>query len=126
GALIETLPLPQLRGHAELASAIVRQEQDGLVRRMPVKELTSSGELPSIAARLADASPDIGLPGIGTFEIDYGIRPASLPMVSYVDVLRGAFDLASIAGKDVIVGAVAIELGDTLPVPVWRNLPGPV
>ncbi len=44
--------------------------------------------------------------------------------MSYLDVLDGAIDM--LAGKTVFVGATALELGDTMPVPVHRALPGVV
>jgi signal transduction histidine kinase len=56
--------------------------------------------------------------------IDYGIRPETLPHLSFAAVLSGHFDPAAIAGKNVIVGATAVELGDYYPVPLYGQLPG--
>ena len=47
------------------------------------------------------------------------------PRISYVDVLRGNFAAEELAGKTVIVGTTAAELGDSLPVPVYRAMAGP-
>lgn len=58
--------------------------------------------------------------------IDFSINPQSIPRVSYVDVLRGTADLSLLAGRTVIIGGTAIELGDRLPVPVFGVLPGVV
>ena len=44
--------------------------------------------------------------------IDFSIDPATIPQLSYVDVLNGSFDAATVAGKSVLIGPVAIELGD--------------
>jgi PAS domain S-box-containing protein len=115
GALVETLPLAELGRAARLGSVNVRQANDGLVRR-----LGPSGSRPNAASVLA------GRNGRGEFEIDYGIRADSVPRLSYVDVLEGRLAPGALAGKDVIVGAAAIELGDILPVPVYGNLPGPL
>ena len=60
------------------------------------------------------------------YYIDYSIRPASIPHISFVDVLRGRLSPAAIAGKTVIVGASAIELGDIVAVPVYGAVSGAV
>ena len=57
------------------------------------------------------------------FLIDYGIRPETLPHLSFADVMSGRFDPAAVAGKSVIVGATVVELGDYFPVPVYAQLP---
>ena len=54
------------------------------------------------------------------------IDPATIPQLSYVDVLQGRFDPAAVAGRSVLIGPVAIELGDWRSVPRYRALPGPL
>ena len=56
--------------------------------------------------------------------IDFAISPASFTYFSYNDVLAGRVAPAEFAGKTVYVGATAIELGDMVPVPVHRAMPG--
>jgi diguanylate cyclase (GGDEF)-like protein/PAS domain S-box-containing protein len=56
--------------------------------------------------------------------IDYSIAPSSFAYVSYVDVMEGRVPQALLAGKNVYVGATAVELGDMLAVPLHRSLPG--
>ena len=52
------------------------------------------------------------------FLIDFSIRAASIPSVSYVDVLRGdAATLGKLKGKKVIIGGTALELGDRFSIP---------
>ena len=58
--------------------------------------------------------------------IDFSIDPATIPMLSFVDVLAGRFDPGQVAGKSVLIGATAIELGDWRSVPHYRALPGPL
>lgn len=41
-------------------------------------------------------------------------------------MLDGRLDAGALNGRHVVVGATALELGDTLPVPVYRALPGAV
>jgi PAS domain S-box-containing protein len=118
---IVSTPIPALREAARLALVNVRAEADGRVRSYIGRDNLAGVEVPSLAAVLAEPArgPAAGL-------IDFAVDPSSLPRLSYVDVLRGAFDPAAVAGKAVIVGATAVELGDQLPVPVYGILPGSV
>jgi len=116
---ILTEPLPALRAAADLASVSVRPDEDGVVRRIRVREPWRGGFLPSIPARLAGAAdaPE-------SFYIDFGFEPGTIPQISYADVLADSFDPKAVAGKLVIVGATAVQLGDYLPVPRFGVLPG--
>jgi diguanylate cyclase (GGDEF)-like protein/PAS domain S-box-containing protein len=61
------------------------------------------------------------------FLIDFGIRAASVPVVSYVDVLEGRTEaLRMVSGKKVIIGATALELGDRFSVPNGAVISGPL
>jgi PAS domain S-box-containing protein len=122
GGTILTGPNAAFADHAMLGTVTVLPEADGRIRRADMGDVYGSGGLPSMAAQLAGRA----LPSDETFYIDFGIRPETLPTISYADVLEGRFDRAAIAGKAVIVGATAVELGDEFPVPVYRSLPGPV
>ena len=60
------------------------------------------------------------------FLIDYSIRAARIPKVSFADVLRGdEATLQKLEGKKVIVGGTALELGDRFSVPNGRSSPAP-
>jgi PAS domain S-box-containing protein len=122
GQFVYSEPLPRFRQHAHLVSVNVRPDSDGLVRRMATAAVASDGTaLNSLIAGLG-AAPAQELSA--TFYSDYAIHPGTIPQISYSDVLSGAFDPTFFAGKRVIVGATAIELGDIVPVPVWRAMPG--
>ena len=56
--------------------------------------------------------------------INYGLDLASIIRLSYVDVLKGRFDPRIVSGRNVMIGATALELGDWLAVPVYKALPG--
>src|SRR5258707_7311781 len=61
------------------------------------------------------------------FLIDFGIRTASIPKVSYIDVLRGdEATLAKLRNKKVIIGGTALELGDRFSTPNGGIVSGPV
>jgi diguanylate cyclase (GGDEF)-like protein/PAS domain S-box-containing protein len=114
-------PLPQFSKYAWSAVVNVAIEPDGLVRRYPNGETIDGKFLPSVGALLA-----------GKYEtkeeslwIDFSIRADSVPMISYVDVLRG--DPAAVKmlkDKKVIIGGIAIELGDRFNVPNGHIIPG--
>jgi diguanylate cyclase (GGDEF)-like protein/PAS domain S-box-containing protein len=57
--------------------------------------------------------------------IDFAIRAASVPTVSYIDVLRRDPDaMRMLTGRKIIVGATAVELGDRVNVPSGQVIPG--
>ncbi|MGY8666484.1 EAL domain-containing protein [Bradyrhizobium sp. UFLA05-109] len=101
----------------------VSVESDGLVRRYPFGERLGEEFVPSMAAVLAGQYANRSLP----FLIDFSIRAASIPRVSFVDVLRGdATTLSKLKDKKVLVGATALELGDRFSVPNGNVASGPV
>jgi PAS domain S-box-containing protein len=114
-------PLPELREHARLALVNVRVDEGGQVRWYATREALDGARLPSLAAALADRAV-----GPRVMAIDFAIEPATLPRLSYADVLHGRFDRGAIAGKAVIIGATAVELGDQLPAPVHGVIPGSI
>ena len=115
-------PLPQFEKHAWMAMVNVAVESDGLVRRYSFGETLDGQFLPSLGALLAGKYVTDG----ALLRIDFSIRPGSLPVVSFVDVLRGDPVAAGrLKDKKVIVGSTAIELGDQFSVPNGRVVPGP-
>ncbi|MBV8776423.1 MAG: CHASE2 domain-containing protein, partial [Alphaproteobacteria bacterium] len=118
----ETLPNPLFRDRVELGAVNVRPAVDSLVRQFPNADVFGHQLIPSLAARLADSAD--GPPA--DFYLDYGIRVGEVPRLSYVDILNGYFDPQTIQGKNVLIGATAVELGDQFAVPIGRVMPGPV
>ena len=115
-----TLPLPEFRDHVSLASVNVIPDPDGIVRRARTSDPWGDKMMPSLAARLAGVGDDAPQ----SFFIDFGIRPATIPQVGYADVLSGRYRPEQFAGKTVLVGGTAAQLGDYLVVPHWGVLPG--
>ena len=113
GRQLDTLPAAALREHALLASVSIAPDSDGFVRRMPLGMITAGSARPSIAALVAGRAGAVNQ----SFPIDYAINPSSLPRHSFIAIERGEFDRDALEGKDVIIGATAIELGDRYPVP---------
>ena len=123
-SLVMTQPLPMFSKHSELVTVNVWQDDDGLLRRVPLWMDSPIGHLPSFAALLQSLSDQTTKHAL--LYLDFTIQPSSFLHLSYFDVLNGNFSPARVAGKPVVVGATAIELGDLVPVPVYRMLPGPV
>ncbi|TPQ38016.1 histidine kinase [Bradyrhizobium guangdongense] len=122
GGLHINRPLKQFSDQSWAALVNVAIEPDGLVRRYPLGDKLDGKFLPSMAAVLAGKAVQ-GAP----FLIDYSIRSASIPRVSYFDVLRGdPATLARLRDKKVIIGATALELGDRFSVPNGVVASGPV
>ena len=116
-------PLKPFGNQSWPAVVNVAVESDGLVRRYPFGEKLGDALMPSMAVVLAGQDANRRPP----FLIDFSIRAASIPSVSYVDVLRGdAATLDKVRGKKIIVGATALELGDRFSVPNGRIVSGPV
>ena len=116
-------PLPQFAEHSWPALVNVEVGPDGLVRRYPFGEKLDGKFVPSMAAVLAGQYDEKRTP----FLIDFSIRTAGIPKVSFADVLRGdAATLQKLQGKKVIIGGTALELGDRFSVPNGVILSGPV
>lgn len=116
-------PLQQFAEHSWPALVNVEVGPDGLVRRYPFGEKLDGTFVPSMASVLTAQYSEKQAP----FLIDYSIRAARIPKVSYADVIRGDdATLRTLSGKKVIVGGTALELGDRFSVPNGTILSGPV
>ena len=119
---VYTAPIPRLAAHGNFGHVNVEVEEDSLVWRYTMFEDIDDIRIAGMATLMAHAEYETPR----SILIDYAIRPETLPYVSYYDVLNNRFDPTVFAGKTVIVGATALELGDRIPVPVHQVLPGPV
>jgi diguanylate cyclase (GGDEF)-like protein/PAS domain S-box-containing protein len=120
--LFHTVPLEDYRQLTRLASVNTIPEGDGLIRRYAMSNYWKDGYMPTMSAILAGQTQ----PLFEIFHIDYGIRPETLPYISYVDLLNDRFDPGLVQGRKVIIGATAAELGDQFAVPVHKAMAGPV
>jgi len=116
-------PLEPFAAQSWAAAINVEVGPDGRVRRYPLGETLGKEFLPSMGAMLAGRYNKTD----ASLLIDFGIRAASVPMVSYIDVLN-ADDalLAKLKHKKIIVGGTALELGDRFSVPNGAVLSGPM
>lgn len=119
---VENIPIPALRDNAFLAAVNVLPDDDGQVRTILSGLVTDGTPRPALAAMLAERDGAIGQ----VFRIDTSIRPESIPRHSFVDVIEGRVPAAVLAGKRIVVGATAIEIGDRYAVPRHGVIPGVV
>ena len=116
-------PLRLFGDHSWPAVVNVAIEPDGLVRHYPFGENLDGQFLPSMGAVLAGQYAVKREP----FLIDFSILIASVPKVSYIDVLRGdEATLAKLRDKKVVIGGTALELGDRFSVPNGNLVSGPL
>ncbi|GGA09271.1 hypothetical protein GCM10010923_19530 [Blastomonas marina] len=119
---LEALPIEPLRRSVSLASVMMRPDADGFVRSLPMGAVTGDMPRPSLAAASSGANGAVD----EIFALDLSVDPATIPRHSFVKIERGRFDPDELRGKDVIIGATAIELFDRYPVPLHGVIPGAV
>ncbi|HVF94427.1 MAG TPA: CHASE2 domain-containing protein, partial [Sphingomonas sp.] len=117
---IDSLPLPMFRDSVTLQSVSIAPDPDGTIRNAPFGTITDGVPRPSLSAfvaRRSGAADDF-------FPIDFSIDQQTIPRLSFVAVRDGRFDRRAVAGRDVIVGATAVEMGDRYATPRWGVIPG--
>ena len=114
------LPLPRFAQYADPVAVNVNIDPDGLVRSYPLGMWLDGRWVPSIAGVFGNMSPTAQ----GQFGIDYAIDPATVPRISARDLLDGRVPVEAVEGRDVVIGASAVELRDFFVVPNHGILPG--
>lgn len=115
-------PISQLSENAWAATVNVLADSDGIVRRFPYAQMMDDELVSSLAASLGEYQNLHQ----GDFLIDMSIRASSVPIYSIIDLLEGRLDPNVFKDKKVLVGAGAAELRDTLAVPVYGMMTGPL
>ena len=119
---VESLPIEILRENAFLASVNVHPDKRGQLNLYSYGTVTDKTVRPSLASMIAEKPGDIG----ESFLIDQSISPASIPRLSFSDVINGNSLPVDLSGKKVLIGATAIELGDRYPISRFGVVPGVV
>ena len=122
GGRTDSLAIPQFRDNSIAAAVNIRPDGDGYVRRAPIGTITDGMPRPSLSAMIAGQTGSAGQ----DFPVDFSIDPSSIPRHSFIDITQGHFDPAQLAGKNVLVGATAVETGDRYIVPTYGSIPGVV
>ncbi|PQA86013.1 CHASE2 domain-containing protein [Hyphococcus luteus] len=112
--LLKTPPNEKFLKHSIVASVTLTAEKNGVLRRGwraieddGVYRATLAGVLAGIPADQHD-----------TFYIDFGIDADKIERLSFHDVLTGNFSSETVRGKNIMIGATALELGDEFAAPV--------
>ena len=116
-----TEPLGALSDQAVLASVNVPVDNDGRVRRYRMSFGAGEGERASLAATLAGRPPGAA---DGAFLIDYGVKTADIDRIGFDAVYSGRFDPKLVRGRDILIGATAVELADQFATPMRGTLKG--
>jgi len=105
---VESLPIAALRKNTFLASVDMVPDSRGQLSRYRYGTTTGSTVRPSMASMIA------GVPGGGdqSFAIDQSIDPATIPRLSFVDLIDSKEVTPDLLGKRVLIGPTAVELGD--------------
>jgi EAL domain-containing protein (putative c-di-GMP-specific phosphodiesterase class I)/CHASE2 domain-containing sensor protein len=109
-------------GRAWVGGVNILADRDGVVRDFPAATLINGQIQPSMAVLLSENDRL----GDRAFMPDWSIDAQRIPRFSFIDVLNGRVSKAALAGKRVIIGATAVELGDRYTVPRFGTIPGVV
>lgn len=120
--MVESLPAPAFRRHAFLGSVNVHPDRDGIMRRYSTGTVTQGVARPSLAAVLGNFAGEVEQ----NFLIDTAIDPDTIPRHSFVDLIEGRVPASELKGKQILIGATAIELGDKYVLPRHGIQPGVV
>ena len=120
GERMDELPSPPLARHARVGTIWIRLDRDDEARRLPYSLEIAGRPRPSLAAALSNRQAD----GLKSIPLDWSFDWFAFPRISYADVLAGRYDAAFFRGKNVIVGATSVTLGDRFTVPTHGRIPG--
>jgi EAL domain-containing protein (putative c-di-GMP-specific phosphodiesterase class I)/CHASE2 domain-containing sensor protein len=120
-AMIKTEPA-ELFKSAWIGGVNILPGADGVVRDYPAATMIGGKIRPSMATLVAEN----GNLADRVFQPDWGIDARKIPRFSFVDVVKRRVPPQAIAGKRILVGATAIELGDRYTIPRFGTVPGVV
>lgn len=118
-SLVFRSPISSIAENAELVAVNLQPEQDGMVRKAGAGFLLNDVFYTSAWNAIANKKPTV------TY-IDYSLDPSSFTYMSFDRVTQEGLAVGELRGKDVLIGSTAIELGDNVPVPNYKSLPGVV
>lgn len=113
-------PLGLLSHDALIATVSVDLDSDGRVRSYRLGREQAGPYVQSMGALLANASYG----SEASFLLDYGIRADHIDRISFDDVVNNHFDPRVIAGRSVLIGSTALELGDDFATPIAPSMSG--
>lgn len=121
GQLTLSMPLPRFAAQGTAVLVNVSTDRQGLVVSVPSALKTNTGTVPALPVALSGLAPRPE-----PVLIDYGIDLRTIDRIPVAALLNGAVEAERIAGRQVIVGAGALELRDIFAVPRFGFVPGPL
>lgn len=121
GRMTLNMPLPRFLAQGTPVLVNVGTDSQGLVVSVPAALQTATGTIPALPAALSGQS--IMQPEV---LVDYGIDIGTIDRIPVAALLNGTVEPERIIGKQVIVGAGALELRDLFAVPRFGFVPGPL
>jgi len=119
GSIVDLLPHPRFRSSVEILSIEGEEAPFGLSARFPTRSVVLGTERSSLSAELARLEE-----GDGLYRPDFAIDYATIPTVSYIDVLNEAGVEAAVRGRDVVVAPSSRTSNDFHPIPFRGKVPG--
>jgi EAL domain-containing protein (putative c-di-GMP-specific phosphodiesterase class I) len=117
--IADIVPAQEFRIHARLASLIVRRHPMNLSFSFPFRSDSVVGPIPSLAVAIAGARETENR----MFRPDFAIDRATIPHVSYIDVLRGRLSRSDVAGRSFVLGLTS-SMTELRPLPLGEFAPG--
>jgi EAL domain-containing protein (putative c-di-GMP-specific phosphodiesterase class I)/CHASE2 domain-containing sensor protein len=117
---VESIPIATLRQNAFMASVNVFPDNRGQLNRYSYGTTTEGTARPSLASMIAEVPGRIDQ----SFAIDQSIDPSTIPRLRFVDLFNSADLSSALAGKRILIGATAIELGDRYSTSRFGMIPG--
>ncbi|WP_172891452.1 EAL domain-containing protein [Cohaesibacter sp. ES.047] len=114
-------PIAALEENAWLATVNILADADGVVRNFPFAQEVDGAAYPSLSSLLGGVNSIVP----GTFIVDYGMDPDTIPTFSVIDLLKGQLPQGALDQRKVLVGAGAVELRDMMTVPALGMISGP-
>lgn len=116
----ENKPLETIANTAIFGGVNVSLDADGKVRTYHRGYWAGDRYQQSMGGVLAGAAYG----DTSSFLLDYGVRLDEIDRISFEDIYRGDFNDSLVRGRHVLIGATALELGDTFVTPNSPAMPG--
>jgi diguanylate cyclase (GGDEF)-like protein len=121
GRMTYNLPIPSLAAASSLVSVEIPTNSGGWIYDSLIGRRIGGAVVPSVASWLAHIQPGDASTSFG---VDFSIDARKIDRVSVASLLNGSVDAARLRGRDVVVGASAVELRDLFLAPHYGMIPG--
>jgi diguanylate cyclase len=118
GETTDHVNIPELTRYSQQVNINFFYDEFGYPQEFPYREEIGGKVDPSMAASLANVSGKMG----EIFRLDYAVKIDAIRKISVVDILKKRFDPKDVRGKDVIIAATSMDLGDFYRMPGQTDL----